>query len=160
MPPVFATPRQVPPKQNTIRTSSEIRVFGPTRNEVLTMRSASNRRLSVSVIKRPPRARADKPDNKPNYRLLAGGQTEFVCQRKPCYDDLLTQEPASFMNLTSDYPFWSVNNGLPACYPSLQRDVSCDAVVVGGGITGSLVAVHLAEAGVKTVLIDKRENGT
>ncbi|MBK8001630.1 MAG: FAD-dependent oxidoreductase [Verrucomicrobia bacterium] len=64
------------------------------------------------------------------------------------------------MNLTSSHPFWSVNNGLPANYPSLQRDVSCDAVVVGGGITGALVAVHLVEAGVKTLLIDKRDIGT
>ena len=64
------------------------------------------------------------------------------------------------MNLTSSQPFWSVNNGLPANYPSLQRDVSCDAMVIGGGITGALVAVHLAEAGVKTLLIDKRDIGT
>jgi glycine/D-amino acid oxidase-like deaminating enzyme len=64
------------------------------------------------------------------------------------------------MNLTSSHPFWSVNNGLPADYPSLQRDVSCEAVVVGGGITGALVAVHLVEAGVKTLLIDKRDIGT
>jgi len=64
------------------------------------------------------------------------------------------------MNLTSSHPFWSVNNGLPADYPSLQRDVSCDAVVIGGGITGALVAVHLVEAGVKTLLIDKRDIGT
>lgn len=64
------------------------------------------------------------------------------------------------MNLTSDYPFWSVQNGLPANYPSLQRDVSCDAVVVGGGITGALVALYLTEAGVKTLLIDKRDIGT
>jgi glycine/D-amino acid oxidase-like deaminating enzyme len=64
------------------------------------------------------------------------------------------------MNLTSSHPFWSVSNGLPANYPSLQRDVSCDAVVVGGGITGALVAVHLVEAGVKTLLIDKRDIGT
>ena len=64
------------------------------------------------------------------------------------------------MNLTSSHPFWSVNNGLPANYPSLQRNVSCDAVVVGGGITGALVAVHLAEAGAKTLLIDKRDIGT
>ena len=64
------------------------------------------------------------------------------------------------MNLTSSHPFWSVNNGLPANYPSLQRNVSCDAVVVGGGITGALVAVHLAGAGAKTLLIDKRDIGT
>ncbi len=64
------------------------------------------------------------------------------------------------MNLTSSHPFWSVSNGLPANYPSLQRDVVCDAVVIGGGITGALVAVHLVEAGVKTLLIDKRDIGT
>jgi glycine/D-amino acid oxidase-like deaminating enzyme len=64
------------------------------------------------------------------------------------------------MNLTSSHPFWSVNNGLPADYPSLQRDVNCEAVVIGGGITGALVAVHLAEASVKTLLIDKRDIGT
>ncbi len=64
------------------------------------------------------------------------------------------------MNLTSGHPFWSVNNGLPASYPSLQRDVACDAVVVGGGITGALVAFHLTEAGVKTLVMDKRDIGT
>lgn len=64
------------------------------------------------------------------------------------------------MKLTSSHPFWSVRNGLPANYPSLQRDVACEAVVIGGGITGALVAVHLVEAGVKTLLIDKRDIGT
>jgi hypothetical protein len=53
------------------------------------------------------------------------------------------------MKLTSSHPFWSVNNGLPANYPSLQRKVCCDAVVIGGGITGALVAVHLKHS--KTV---------
>lgn len=64
------------------------------------------------------------------------------------------------MNLTSSHPFWAVNNGLPANYPSLQRNVSCEAVVIGGGITGALVAVHLTEGGVKTLLIGKRDIGT
>ena len=61
------------------------------------------------------------------------------------------------MNLTSSPPFWIVNNGLPQNYPSLQRDASCDIVVIGGGITGAVGALHLMEKGVKTLVIDKRE---
>jgi len=63
------------------------------------------------------------------------------------------------MNLTSSHPFWSVNNGLLENYPSLQHDAMCDAVVIGGGISGALVAFALAEAGIKTVVIDKRDIG-
>lgn len=62
------------------------------------------------------------------------------------------------MNLTSSHPFWSVSNGISENYPSLQHNVSCDAVVIGGGITGALVELHLTEAGVKTVVIDKRRD--
>ena len=72
----------------------------------------------------------------------------------------LSKRLATHTNLTSSHPFWSVNNGLPVNYPSLQRNVSCDAVVIGGGITGALAALHLAEAGVKTLVIDKRDIGT
>lgn len=64
------------------------------------------------------------------------------------------------MKLTSEYPFWAVRNGLGVSYPSLREDVKCDCVVVGGGITGALVAYHLVEAGVDTVLVDKRDIGT
>lgn len=64
------------------------------------------------------------------------------------------------MNLTSDHPFWSVRNGLVADYPSLTCDLICDVVIVGGGITGALAAFHLADAGVSTVLVDKRDIGT
>jgi NADPH-dependent 2,4-dienoyl-CoA reductase/sulfur reductase-like enzyme len=64
------------------------------------------------------------------------------------------------MNLTSDYPFWSIRSGLPASYPSPDRDLICDVVVVGAGITGALTGFHLAQAGVATVLVDRREIGT
>ncbi|MEP6664306.1 MAG: FAD-dependent oxidoreductase, partial [Verrucomicrobiota bacterium] len=64
------------------------------------------------------------------------------------------------MDLTSDYPFWSICNGLVGVYPPLDAEVSCDALVIGGGITGALVGFHLAEAGIKTVLIDRRDIAT
>ncbi len=60
------------------------------------------------------------------------------------------------MDLKSGYPFWPIKNGLPYTYPALQQDLKTDVVVIGGGITGALVAYHLVEAGVETVLIDKR----
>ncbi len=64
------------------------------------------------------------------------------------------------MNLTSDYPFWGISNGLIASYPTLHEDLRCDCVVVGGGITGALVGYQLAEAGVDTVVLDRRDIGT
>jgi glycine/D-amino acid oxidase-like deaminating enzyme len=64
------------------------------------------------------------------------------------------------MNLTSEHPFWSVRNGLLAIYPTLDRNLTCEVAVIGGGITGALVSYHLSQAGVKTILLDKREIGT
>ena len=58
------------------------------------------------------------------------------------------------MELTSDYPFWSILNGLPTSFPALDRNLACDVVVVGGGITGALAAFHLSDAGVHTVVLD------
>ncbi len=60
------------------------------------------------------------------------------------------------MDLKSGYPFWPIKNGLLNLYPTLHQDLTCDVVVVGGGITGALIAYHLVEAGINTVLIDKR----
>jgi glycine/D-amino acid oxidase-like deaminating enzyme len=64
------------------------------------------------------------------------------------------------MDLTTGCPFWPIKNGLIANYPPLEEDVSCDVVVVGGGITGALVAYHLADAGVDVVVVDKRDMST
>lgn len=64
------------------------------------------------------------------------------------------------MELTSDFPFWSICNGLPSNYPALREDLTCEAVVVGGGITGAMAAYHLIQAGINTVVVDKRDIGT
>ncbi len=64
------------------------------------------------------------------------------------------------MDLTSDHPFWAISNGLIKSYPGLEKDLRCDCVIIGGGITGALVGYHLAEAGVETVILDRRDIGT
>jgi glycine/D-amino acid oxidase-like deaminating enzyme len=63
------------------------------------------------------------------------------------------------MDLRSGYPFWLVQSGLVNTYPPLVADVSCEVAVIGGGITGALVAYHLAQAGIDTVVVDKRDIG-
>ena len=64
------------------------------------------------------------------------------------------------MDLRSGNAFWPIKNGLLASYPALAQDETCDVVVIGGGITGALVAYRLANEGVETVLLDKRDVGT
>ena len=61
------------------------------------------------------------------------------------------------MKLRSSEPFWLEKNGIVNSYPSLRKDVDTDILIVGGGITGSLIAHQCIKDGYKTVVIDKRE---
>ncbi|MEO6654508.1 MAG: FAD-binding oxidoreductase [Pyrinomonadaceae bacterium] len=61
------------------------------------------------------------------------------------------------MKLRSNEPFWLVKNGLIGSYPSLDRDIETDILVVGSGITGSLIAHRCVQEGYATTLIDRRE---
>ena len=63
------------------------------------------------------------------------------------------------MDLKSGYPLWPVTDGLIATYPRLQSDLTCDVAILGGGITGALVAHHLIEAGIDAVVLDRRDVG-
>jgi glycine/D-amino acid oxidase-like deaminating enzyme len=63
------------------------------------------------------------------------------------------------MDLTSGAPFWIVNDGLLATYPRLKRDRRCDVVIIGGGITGALVAHRFVREGIQVVLVEGREIG-
>ncbi len=63
------------------------------------------------------------------------------------------------MDVISWQPYWLLKNGLQHSYPTLKSALKCDAVVVGGGITGALVAHRLVSSGIDTVLIEKDDVG-
>src|SRR3954471_2982948 len=60
------------------------------------------------------------------------------------------------MDLLSPRPLWPIIDGIPRVFPPLETDVDCDVVVMGAGISGALIAWHLTEAGMDTVVIDRR----
>ena len=64
------------------------------------------------------------------------------------------------MDLRSGHAFWPIKNGLLASYPPLLHDEACDVAIIGGGITGALVANRLVGEGVDVVLLDKRDIAT
>lgn len=61
------------------------------------------------------------------------------------------------MKLRSKETYWLLTNGLINTYPSLQRNINCDVLIIGGGITGALMAYQLSVEGYKTVVVDKRD---
>lgn len=61
------------------------------------------------------------------------------------------------MKLRSNEPFWLIRNGLIHDHPSLQRDLETKVVIIGAGITGSLIAHRCVEEGYSTVVVDRRE---
>ena len=64
------------------------------------------------------------------------------------------------MDLVSGRLLWPAVDGLPHAYPRLHGDAHADVVVLGGGVTGALVAHALAADGDMDVLVlDKREIG-
>jgi glycine/D-amino acid oxidase-like deaminating enzyme len=63
------------------------------------------------------------------------------------------------MNLTTGYPYWLINSGLPSQYPKLDHNVNTEVVIIGGGISGALTAYYLTQAGVNCILVDARTIG-
>ncbi|WP_426689646.1 NAD(P)/FAD-dependent oxidoreductase [Rhodanobacter ginsengiterrae] len=63
------------------------------------------------------------------------------------------------MDLKSGYPFWAISNGLMHAFPPLSRDMRCDVVVIGGGITGALIANELVSGGHDVIVVEQRDIG-
>jgi glycine/D-amino acid oxidase-like deaminating enzyme len=63
------------------------------------------------------------------------------------------------LDLQSGYPYSLVRYGLPFNYPRLNRDLSTDVLIIGGGISGALAAFYLTEAGIPATVVDGRTIG-
>jgi glycine/D-amino acid oxidase-like deaminating enzyme len=63
------------------------------------------------------------------------------------------------MDLKSGYPFWAVSNGLMQAFPRLDSDHRCDVALLGGGITGALIADELARHGFDVAILEQRDIG-
>lgn len=59
------------------------------------------------------------------------------------------------MKLRSDRTLWPTISPQPQSYPPLSADITCDVVIVGGGIIGSLLAYYLSAKELTVVVIDK-----
>jgi glycine/D-amino acid oxidase-like deaminating enzyme len=60
--------------------------------------------------------------------------------------------------LRGGYPPWHQRRQ-PVARPTLARDLRCDVLVVGGGITGSFMAEHLSMLGHQVCLLDREQPG-
>lgn len=59
-------------------------------------------------------------------------------------------------DLRTGRPIW-LDRRLPSLPSSeLKRNISCDVVVVGAGISGAIIAESLSDAGLKVVIVDRR----
>lgn len=63
------------------------------------------------------------------------------------------------MTTKSGYSFWAVKNGLMAAFPPLQANINCDVAVIGGGITGALIADELSSHHLDVAVIEQRDVG-
>jgi glycine/D-amino acid oxidase-like deaminating enzyme len=63
------------------------------------------------------------------------------------------------MNLRSGLPYFLLKRGLPFNYPKLESSINTHVAIIGGGISGALMAHHLTEAGIECVLVDGRSIG-
>jgi glycine/D-amino acid oxidase-like deaminating enzyme len=62
-------------------------------------------------------------------------------------------------DLRSGTSLWRARGPTPVDCPVLDGDVTCEVVVVGGGITGALVSFLLVREGVDAVLVDRELPG-
>lgn len=60
------------------------------------------------------------------------------------------------MDLHSSYPFWMIKEGILHSFPKLRDNHRTGVLIIGGGITGALLAHRLVQEGLQVTVVDKR----
>ena len=60
------------------------------------------------------------------------------------------------LDLHTGRPIWQSRRSPRIAESKLTRDIVCDALVIGAGISGALIAESLSDAGMDVVIIDRR----
>ncbi|KGP92507.1 amino acid oxidase [Pontibacillus chungwhensis BH030062] len=63
------------------------------------------------------------------------------------------------MNLKSGSLLWMDTLKQAKSYPRITENMTCDVVVVGGGVSGAIISRELVEAGIDTIVVEKRKVG-
>ena len=63
------------------------------------------------------------------------------------------------MDVKSGTLFWPRRTRSRATWPALRRNLRCDVVVVGAGLTGAMIAQALSREGLRVVILEKRNVG-
>ncbi|MEN2398785.1 FAD-dependent oxidoreductase [Flavobacterium sp. MC2016-06] len=61
------------------------------------------------------------------------------------------------MKLRSTETLWTLKNAMKDSYPSINSDLNTSILIIGGGITGALIAYKLINEGKKIILVDRRD---
>ncbi len=61
------------------------------------------------------------------------------------------------MKLRSSETFWPLKSAMKYSYPSIDSDHTTEILIIGGGITGALIAYKLISEGKKVILVDRRD---
>src|SRR6185369_11723965 len=60
------------------------------------------------------------------------------------------------VDLKSGQPYYLIKSGLCEQYKNLQADAHTNVLILGGGISGALMAYELGQRGIECMVIDKR----
>jgi glycine/D-amino acid oxidase-like deaminating enzyme len=61
------------------------------------------------------------------------------------------------MDLKTGNLLWPTLSAETPRFPRLEKDLKCEVAVIGGGITGAMLAAALADEGVDTIVVDRRQ---